>query len=146
MSDHEATNGEPVTEFAKELAKQLPVKSIYDDALAPAAKQAGQLAADIVKVIQLALAPFQVLAAYQDRLRNFLDKAVRRIPDSNRVSPAPQILGPIIEGIRYEPEGTPVDEMFSQLLSRSMDKERMDEAHPAYPILIRQLSSDEAKI
>jgi len=36
--------------------------------------------------------------------------------------------------------------MFSQLLSRSMDSERTSEAHPAYPILIRQLSSDEAAI
>jgi hypothetical protein len=27
-----------------------------------------------------------------------------------------------------------------------MDSNRVDEAHPAYPIIIRQLSSDEAKI
>ena len=36
--------------------------------------------------------------------------------------------------------------MFSQLLSCSIDEERVAEAHPAYPILIKQLSSDEAKI
>jgi hypothetical protein len=36
--------------------------------------------------------------------------------------------------------------MFSQLLSRSMDSKRVNEAHPAYPVLIRQLSEDEAKI
>jgi hypothetical protein len=133
-------------EFAKELARQLPVKSIYKDAAAPAARQTGQLLEDLVKVLQLALAPVQLLGAIQDRYRKFLDTAVRRIPEANRISPAPQIIGPVLEGIRYEPEDTPIDQMFSQLLSRSMDRERVNEAHPAYPIIIKQLSSDEAKI
>jgi hypothetical protein len=99
-----------------------------------------------VKTIQLALAPIQFLSAYQDRLRGFIDSAVRRVPEKRRVSPAPQILGPVIEGIRYEPEGTPIDEMFSELLSRSVDRERAHEAHPAYPIIIKQISADEARI
>jgi hypothetical protein len=133
-------------EFAKELAKQLPVKAIYEDAAALAAKQAGELFQDLVKALQLALAPVQLLGAIKDRYRKFLDTAVRRVPEANRVSPAPQIIGPVLEGVRYEPEGTPIDEMFSQLLSRSMDRERVNEAHPAYPIIIKQLSSDEAKI
>lgn len=137
---------DPTAEFAKELARQLPVKAIYDDAAAPAAKQTGQLFEDLVKVLQLALLPVQYLAALQDRFRRFLDKSVRGIPEERQISPAPQIIGPVLEGIRYEPEGTPIDEMFSELLSRSMDKERVNEAHPAYPFIIRQLSSDEARI
>jgi Abortive infection alpha len=60
------------------------------------------------------------------------------------VAPAPQILGPVIEAIKYEPEGTPISELFAELLSRAMDSQRVNEAHPAYPLLIRQLSSDEA--
>jgi hypothetical protein len=133
-------------EFAKELAKQLPVKAIYKDAAAPAARQTGQLLEDLVKTLQLALAPVQLLGAIQDRYRRFLDAAVRRVPEANRVSPAPQIIGPVLEGVRYEPEDTPINQMFSELLSRSMDRERVNEAHPAYPIIIKQLSSDEAKI
>jgi hypothetical protein len=101
---------------------------------------------DITKVLQLALAPVQYLGALQDRYRAFLDRSIRRVPEGERVAPAPQIVGPVLEGIRYEPEGTPIDEMFSQLLSRSMDSERIGEAHPAFPIIIRQLSSDEARI
>jgi hypothetical protein len=137
---------DPTTAFAEQLAKQLPVKAAYRDAVKPAAKQAGQLAQDLVKTIQLALAPLQFAGAYQDRLRAFIDRSVRAVPEADRVSPAPQILGPIVEGIRYEPEGTPVDEMFSKLLSSSMNSGRLSEAHPAYPTIIRQLSSDEARI
>ena len=133
-------------EFAREIAKQLPVREAYTDIAKPAARQAGQLAEDLVKVIQLALAPVQVLGALQDRFRAFVDRSVRRVPEDQRISPAPQIVGPILEGVRYETEGTPVDEMFSQLLSRACDVDRISEAHPAYPILIRQLAPDEARM
>jgi hypothetical protein len=137
---------DPTTAFAEELAKQLPVKAIYKDTAKPAARQLGQLAQDLVKTIQLALAPLQFAGAYQDRLRIFLDRSVRAVPEEQRVSPPPQILGPIVEGIRYEPEGTPLDEMFSRLLSSSMDSARLDQAHPAFPSIVRQLSADEARI
>ncbi len=143
MSD---TPKDPTTAFAEELAKQLPMKAAYRDVVKPAAKQTGQLAQDLIKTIQLALTPLQFAGAYQDRLRAFIDRSVRSVPEADRVSPAPQILGPIVEGIRYEPEGTPLDEMFSKLLSSSMNSVRLGEAHPAYPTIIRQLSSAEARI
>src|SRR5215467_6852774 len=133
-------------DFAKELAKQLPVKAMYEDAVSPGAKQLGQFGEDLAKVLQLALAPVQALAAVQDRYRHFVDTSIRRIPSERRIAPPPQILGPVIEGVRYEPEGTPIYEMYSNLLSSSMDAERVDKAHPAYPIIIRQLSADEAKV
>jgi hypothetical protein len=104
----------PEDEFAKELAKQLPIKQIYKDAASPAAKQLGQIGEDILKALQLALgAPVQYLAAVQDRYRRFLDRSIRRVSEQHRISPAPQILGPVLEGIRYEPEDTPIDELFS---------------------------------
>jgi hypothetical protein len=84
------------------------------------------------------------VAALQDRFERFLDRSVRQIPEARRIAPAPQMLGPILEAIRYEPEATPIDEMFSQLLSGSMDSERVDNAHPAFTEIIKQLSSDEA--
>jgi len=46
----------------------------------------------------------------------------------------------VIEGVRYEPEGTPIDEMYSNLLSSSMDTERVDKVHPAYPFIISRRS------
>jgi hypothetical protein len=36
--------------------------------------------------------------------------------------------------------------MFSQLLSASMDSERVNDAHPSFPLVVRQLSSDEARL
>ncbi|MFK4657158.1 DUF4393 domain-containing protein [Bradyrhizobium japonicum] len=130
------------TAIATEIAKQLPVK----EALEPPARQTGEILQDIVKAIQLALAPVQLLGALQDRLRHFLDNSVRRVPENNRLTPPPQVLGPIIEAIRYEPQGTEIDAMFSELLSASMDQARVHDAHPAFVAIIRSLSPDEAKI
>jgi hypothetical protein len=128
------------------IAKQLPIKDAYTDAIKPAAKQLGQLGEDILKALRLALFPVTFAAGLQDRYERFVKKAVSRVPESNRVSPAPQIVGPVLEGVRYEPEGTQIDEMFSELLSTSMDCERLNDAHPSFPMIIKQLSSDEAKI
>lgn len=133
-------------DFAKEMAKQLPVKEAYSDAVSPAAKQVGELGEDLVKVLRLVLFPVQHLAALQDRYRNFLKTSVARVPSDKQITPPPQILGPVLEGVRYEPEGTEIDEMFSQLLSTSMDKDRVEHAHPAFPQIIKQISADEAKL
>lgn len=132
------------TAIATEVAKQIPVKDAYDDALKPGARQMGTLVEDLTKVILLGLAPVQLAAALQDRYRAFLDRSVRRIPEADRVLPAPQILGPVLEGIKYEPEDSPISEMFSQLLSSSMDRGRVQDAHPAFSQIVRQLSQDEA--
>jgi len=137
---------DPTEKAIEEIAKNLPVKQIYEDGVSGATKQVGHALTDIAKTLRLALFPFQALAAVQDRAERFIDRSIRRVPEEHRISPAPQILGPVLEGVRYEAEDTPIDEMFSQLLSRAVDSERVDEAHPAYPILIRQLSPDEAII
>ena len=73
MSENGLHESGLATEFAKELARKLPVEAAYQEVVSPAAKQTGQLVADIVKTIQLALAPIQFLAAYQDRLRGFIE-------------------------------------------------------------------------
>jgi len=133
-------------EFAKEIAKQLPVKAAYKDAIRPAARQTGEMAEDIIKAVRLALFPIQLAAMAQDRFRRFVRHAVDRVPVENRVTPPAQIVGPVLEAIRYEPEGTAIEEMFSELLSTSMHEDKIKDAHPAIALIIKQLSSDEAKI
>lgn len=134
------------TEFAKEIAKQLPVRAAYEDAVQPAARQTGELAEDLLKAVRLALFPIQLLAAVQDRFRKFVKSAVDRVPTEKRISPSPEIVGPILEGVRYERAGGSIEQMFSELLSSSMHSDRVSDAHPALPLIIKQLSPDEAAI
>ena len=73
MSESDSSVSDPITKLAKELAGKLPVEAAYKEILSPGAEQTGQIVSDIIKAIHLALAPFQFLGAYQDRLRNFID-------------------------------------------------------------------------
>ncbi|UDF04602.1 DUF4393 domain-containing protein [Asticcacaulis sp. AND118] len=132
--------------IAEMLAQVLPIKTIYEDAAQPAVRQIGMAAEDVVKCLRLALAPVQFLGVQQDRYRDFLVNSVKKVPEEKRITPPPQILGPIIEALRYEPEGTPLDEIASNLLATSMNADTVEKAHPAYTGLIKQLSRDEIVI
>ncbi len=128
--------------FATELAK-IVVKEVYGDVFSPAAKEVGSFLQDTAKALRRALPNIQYLAVDQDRYRRFIEASIERVPHHRRVAAAEQLLGPIIEGIRYEPEGSMSDEAFSELLSRAFDRERTSQAHPAFPGMIRALSDDE---
>jgi hypothetical protein len=110
------------------------------------AKAVGGIVEDIAKTLRLALLPFQFGSAFQDRLTDFLNKSIRRVPEANRIPPPAQVLGPVIEAIKFEPDDTPVADMFSELLSKAFDREHVGKAHPSYPLIIRQLSGDEAAL
>ena len=60
-------------------------------------------------------------------------------------SPA-MISGPIIDRLKYAEEDNPLTELFLHLLARSIDTDRINEAHPAFIHIIDQLSPDEALI
>lgn len=132
-------------DLIKEIAKQLPVRAFYDDAIQPAAKQVGAFGEELMATLRLALFPVQYLAGLQKRYAKFVEKSVSRVAPENRVSPPPQIIGPVLQHIRFEPEGTQIDEMFSELLSTSMNSEKIADAHPSFPSIVSQLSSDEAR-
>jgi Abortive infection alpha len=131
---------------ATELVKQVPIKEVYQDGLSPAVQETGSALTDFVKTLRLALAPLQFTAALQDRYVQFLDRSVRRIPEDRRILPAPQILGPVLEAIKYEPDDTLITAMYNELLAKAFDRQTAEEAHPAFAPLIKQLSLDEAII
>lgn len=129
-----------------ELLKTLPVDEAYKNVLKKPGKEISKAVTDIIKAVRLLILPVQVAAAYQDKFANFIDTTIRRVPSKKFTLPASQIIGPVLEGIKYEPEDTPIYEMFADLLSSSMDSEKVNTVHPSYPLIIKQLSSDEAII
>ena len=67
---------DPAEKAIEEIIKRLPVKQVYDDGLSGATKQVGHSLTDVAKSIRLALFPFQFLAAMQDRVEKFIDRAI----------------------------------------------------------------------
>lgn len=48
--------------------------------------------------------------------------------------------------MRFGPADTPIAEMLEAILARSMDKDRVFEAHPAFTPIVRSLAPDEVRL
>ena len=106
----------------------------------------GEIAADNRK--QAALVRLREIAndpnvEYQ---RILAREASRYIAPSHFIMPALPIAGKIFRDSEFDEAETPIWEMWVQLLARACDKDRVGEAHPSFPWIISQLSSDEAKL
>lgn len=129
-----------------EVLKDLPAvtEKIYSDAAANTLKEASKIGVDALKTVRLALFPLQFAAAFQDRLANYIETAIRQVPESQRVAPLESLALPISEKLRFQETGNIISKLYVNLLSRAMDRERVGEAHPAFINIISQLASDEA--
>ena len=122
------------------------VEQGYADALSGAAKEIGGLGTDIVKVMRLLLAPVQFAAAYQDRLRRLIDRIATKVPDTHRVNPPSEVVGPALDRMKYIPEESPLWDMFEELLTKSINKDLSGTIHPSFTFIISQIARDEAVI
>lgn len=73
-------------------------------------------------------------------------EASRYVAPDRFILPALPMAGKIFRDSEYDETETPIWEMWIQLLARACDKDRVGEAHPSFPWIISQLSSDEAKL
>jgi len=130
-----------------DLGNLVPKETIgkfYDDAVAPAAKQVGKFGEDVAKTARLILSPLQVTAAFGDRLEAMIDRLSKRVPEERRVEPPAEIVGPVIDHLRFVDEGSPLSSMFEELLCKAIDRDGQGAVHPAFAQLVKQLSRDEA--
>lgn len=134
--------------FGAEVAKQLPVKEIYNDLAHPALSTVGQ---GLQGVTKLALAPISALVWGYDKIADYLDVAIpeyfekKKIEKEKIISPDPAVAVPLVEAMRYTSHKPELRDMFTNLLGASMNGDVIDE-HPAFVEIIKQLSSDECKM
>lgn len=102
------------------------------------------MAEDVVKTARLVLFPIQIAAAFQDKFEKTLKYVASKVPSERLREPPLQILGPSYENMKYMDVDGILYELFEELLARSMDSERIEEAHPSFIHIISQLSHDEA--
>lgn len=134
--------------FGAEIAKQLPIKDIYDDLAHPTLSTVGQALQGATKV---ALSPIFAMVWGVDKIAGYLSVALpqyfeeRKIAKEKIKSPDPAIAVPLIEAMRYTSHKEELREMFTNLLGASMNSDIVDE-HPAFVEIIKQMSSDECKM
>lgn len=144
-----------MTDFEKKLAEELAQQSV-EKLAAPAVlplQAIGEAIAGHVKSWRW---------VHQGRLQNKMtdaeiDKAIREaadsveekiesIPEEQRQAPPLNIYGPAVQALGYTIDNSELREMFANLIAASMDSERVAGAHPSFVDIIRQITSDEAKI
>lgn len=134
--------------IAAGLVPKEAIGKLYDDALSGPAKELGKLGADALKVARLLLFPLQIAASFQDRLEPLFERLAQRVPPERRLDrgiPA-EIVGPCLDHMQYLSDRSELWQMFEEVLARALDKDGIASVHPAFVVLIRQLSSDEARI
>jgi hypothetical protein len=133
---------DPATAAAEAAAKEL-VKVAYGDLLQPAARVVGTEFGEFVQAIVVAGRGFGYLI--RERYQPFVLRAIQRVSEERRVPPRPELLGPILEGLTYQREGSEVAEMFEALLAAEMDSGRAGQCHPAFAHTLRQITSEQAR-
>lgn len=125
---------------------QETIKKIYEDGLSNPTKEVGKTATDLVKVARLFTAPIQLLAAYQDRLEKYLNQVREAVPEERQIESPASIAGPVLEKLKYIEDENYLKDLYLNLLKKAIDREKINEAHPAFVSIIEQLSPDEALI
>jgi len=129
-------------------------KELYKDLLAPSMRQIGKLGEDAIKALRYMLPAIQDKAALQDakdaarahQLIVFAEHVSSHVPSHRLQAPPRHFAGYILDRARYLEPNNYLFELFANLLSRAMDNERVNEAHPAFANIIELLAPDEVII
>jgi len=137
-------------EKAKALNIGAVVPELYKDAVSPAAKEIGKGLKTVAQAANIALRPVAGLVWGYEKIEDYviseLPKKLSKRGGDEIISPEPHLAGPLLESLKYTGYKDSLREMYLNLLATSMDKDTAEKAHPSFVEIIRQLSSDEAKL
>jgi len=146
-SDENNGSSEGTINAVSKLVKEIP---IYQDAVQPVAKEAGKALQTVGTAVNAALLPIKGLVWGIEKIEEFVQTKVteklKSIPPENIQTPDPSVAGPALESLRYTGHKESLSEMYANLLASSMDSQTAENAHPGFVEIIRNMSSDEAKI
>lgn len=83
-------------------------------------------------------------AAQLQQYRKELGESIDRIPEDKKVDPTFQVTASALENSKYCVTSEILREMFTNLISSSMNSDTVSLAHPAFPEILKQLSPQDA--
>lgn len=119
-----------------------------------AGQELGKAALTVAKCINNALLPIAAINFGFEKARGYfankfeaeMAEKAAQIPPEHVMEPKPSIAGPALQGLAFAHEEPNLKEMYLNLLASAMDDRRADAAHPAFVEIIRQLTSEEARL
>lgn len=124
----------------------------------PNAKQAadnlGQSLVTITQTFNNVLLPLAAVNFGFDKAKTYFNEKFQKdfepkladIPQEELIEPKASVAGAVLQSIAFAHEEIDLKEMYLSLLATSMDKRVSVNAHPAFVEIIKQLSSEEAKV
>jgi hypothetical protein len=132
-----------------EAGKEL-IKPVYEDLAQPAVRELGHNLEVVAKSVRIALAPLSALVWGYDQVAGWLEQRLSEklegVNPSKIRTPPPNVCGPAIEALRFTAGVHILREMYATLIATSMNSDANQTAHPAFVEIIKQLTSDEARL
>ncbi|ATM96139.1 Uncharacterised protein [Yersinia frederiksenii] len=129
------------------IVKAVPV---YQDVLQPAAQEVGTALQTVAKTIHIVLAPVSAMVWGYDKIKDFISikvaEKLKDVPPENLISPKPNVAGPALDALKYIGHDESLSDLYANLLASSMNKDTANYTHPSFVDIIKQLTSDEAKL
>lgn len=123
---------------------------IYNDALKKPIASSSNVIETVVDFFHnTILYPLQKYNIYaKNKLENYanrLQEKAKKIPEENLIQPKVNILGPVMEGLKYNLDEEHIKEMFTNILLSDMDSRKQSKVKPAYIEIVKQLSKEDAE-
>lgn len=151
--------------MAKDSEKQKPSAASVDAALAQAltpmateveksgsaiGKNIAEIGLIVTGTARVLLSPLKAVVWGYDKVEQWVVEEVQerleRVPEEHRVEPKLMIAGPTVDAMKYAGAEPSLRDLFANLLVTSMDSRTSRDAHPAFVEMIKQLTTDEAKL
>jgi hypothetical protein len=130
----------PVKEVAEAVATIVKEVPVYPDAVQPAAREFGQLAAAPLSLLNTALRPVKTIMLGLNLVFDNLDARLRArlagVPAEKVVEPPANVAGPLLLAYPFVESELPLREMFEQLLATAMNSDTAGDAHPSFVEII----------
>ncbi|QNL51957.1 DUF4393 domain-containing protein [Olivibacter sp. SDN3] len=136
-------------EVEKKIAEEVVglSKDIYADVAKPILSEVGKTGGGITRIL---LSPLNGLVWGFDKIVENLDNTIseklNKVSEAKLQTPPPFVAVPSLEAMRYTGEVEELRNLYANLLANSMDMDTIENVHPGFVDIIKNLTPDEAKL
>lgn len=126
------------------------IDKMYDDAVHPAASEAGKFAGRIPRLINAALAPLDCWILEREhhieKTKQLLEENLKNKDPEKIVTPEPYVAVPAIQALSYSMDSDELRTLYANLLAKSIYADTKESVHPAFTEIIKNLSPLDCKV
>lgn len=112
--------------------------------------EADATSALLVRAIHAALSPLEKWVMQKEyniaETKKLLEAKLQNVPIDHIITPPPYVAVPALQAISYCMDDDQLREMFAELLAHAMNSETVDNVHPTYVEIIKQMSPYDALV